>query len=782
MQIQDKQLEGKVGLVKCTEDAPVMLYSNRSMCLSGIIQDLKLGTRQRVIFQNSPDSLIPAEIEVTPTILELYPGEEGKEVVVRLSNLSLSPVKIYPHSILGELHVVDLVRKTTVNSILPSSTTESTTTDTFLDKIDFATSALNPDQLHTFKDFLNQWSPIFSHSDRDIGSISLVKHKIQLSDEIPFKQPHRRIPPGMYEEVKEHLHDLIEAGIIRRSHSPYVSPVVLARKKDNSLRMCVDYRMLNKKTIRDAYALPRIEEMLDNLAGSKYFSVVDMKSGYHQVSIEDSDIPKTAFTVGPLGFYEYVRLPFGLTNAPGTYQRLMQDCLGDLNWKICAIFIDDLIIFSRTYEEHIERLTQVFTKLREHGIKLAPKKCEFIQEKVRYLGHIVSEDGITTDPKKTDKVESWPVPTNVDELRKFLGFVGYYRRFIKDFSKTAKVLNDLLVGGPTVKKRGRAVKEKQKKEWKWEEAQKEAFQNLKTSLVQPPVLAYADFTQPFILHTDASGVGLGAVLYQKQDGFERVIAYASRSLTKAEKNYPAHKLEYLALKWAVTDKFHQYLFNNNFTVFTDNNPLTYILTTAKLDATGHRWLAALSNYNFSIKYRAGRKNMDADALSRMTENDYQEVSPDVMEAIRNSDTDEGYIQTVSMSHQVSPNMMTLTTPIVSLGEWERRQGEDPLLRQLCNDILNGRPARTKTGSPEEAALYRHYEHFVLKSGTLYRRTMVAGDEILQLVLPEAYRRLAIVGVHDDLGHQGRDRTIGLAQERFYWPKMTFQIEESSVCA
>ena len=204
----------------------------------------------------------------------------------------------------------------------------------------------------------------------------------------------------MFEEVKQHLHQLLASGVIRRSYSPWASPVVIARKPDNSLRMCIDYRLLNARTVKDSYALPRIEEIFDCLAGNKIFSVLDMKCGYHQVEIEEEHKPRTAFTVGPLGFYEYNRMGFGLTNSPATYQRLMEDCLGELHLKICMIYIDDLIIFSNSYEQHLERMRLVLNKLRENGLKLSPKKCKFFQPEVKYVGHIVSADGIKPDPDK----------------------------------------------------------------------------------------------------------------------------------------------------------------------------------------------------------------------------------------------------------------------------------------------------------------------------------------------------------------------------------------------
>nr|KAG5707461.1 hypothetical protein BaRGS_011965 [Batillaria attramentaria] len=312
--------------------------------------------------------------------------------------------------------------------------------------------------------------------------------------------------------------------------------------------------------------------------------------------------------------------------------RLMENVLGDLHMKTCLIYLDDLIIFSRTYEEHLERLKKVFQRLSEAGLKLAAKKCHLFQERVIYVGHQVSADGIAPDPEKTEVIRNWPTPTNPEAVRRFLGFAGYYRKFVKDFSKIAAPLTALMPV-PAKKQKGKRKSSHQQKPWQWGDDEEGAFQRLKTILSSPPVLGYADFSLPFKLHTDASGTGLGGVLYQHQDGVNRVIAYASRALSKSEKNYPAHKLEFLALKWAVTEKFKDYLYGSKFTVITDNNPLTYVLTTAKLDATGHRWLAALAAYDFDIKYRPGEHNVDADTLSRLPGRDEEYASGDVSSEI-----------------------------------------------------------------------------------------------------------------------------------------------------
>ena len=295
--------------------------------------------------------------------------------------------------------------------------------------------------------------------------------------------------------------------------------------------------------------------------------------------------------------------------------------------------------------------TRVLQRLRESGLKLSPKKCTFLQEKVKYIGHIVSKDGIEPDPAKIEKVTTWPRPTTPDEVRQFHGFIGYYRKFAKDFSKIAKPLIDLM---PVPKKKTRCrAKSPSTTSWIWGQLQENAFQQLKRQLQKPPILGFPQYNKPFELHTDASMLGFGAVLYQEQDNQKRVIAYASRGLSKSKKNYPVHKLEFLALKWAVTEKYHDYLYGNTFTVLTDNNPLTYVLTSAKLDATGHRWIAALASYNFSIMYRPGSSNADADGLSRLPgllgKNNVFNISTESVKAICNIQHVQPYVQCLLLS-------------------------------------------------------------------------------------------------------------------------------------
>ena len=326
--------------------------------------------------------------------------------------------------------------------------------------------------------------------------------------------------------------------------------------------------------------------------------------------MDEESKPLTAFTTGLLGFYKCKRMPFGLTNIPATLWRLMETCVGDLNLQWCIIYLDDIVIFFKDLDSHLKRLESVFQKLEEAGLKLKPSKYELFQWQISYMGHVISAQGIATDEGKIEAIKKWPIPTKVTEVQSYLGFTGYYHQLIPTFVHVAWPLHELILGDKAHKKKAGT--------W-WDSRCQQAFNDQKRLCTTTPILTYMDFTQHFKLHTDACGSGLGTVLYQTHEhGIDAVIAYASRSLTKTECHYPAYKLEFLALKWAVVKKLHEYLYGSTFDVYTDNNPLTYILATAKLDAASHCWVASLVNYNFQLFYWAGKTNIDADTLSRVS--------------------------------------------------------------------------------------------------------------------------------------------------------------------
>ena len=450
----------------------------------------------------------------------------------------------------------------------------------------------------------------------EMGHTRVVKHEIKLSNPVPFKDRYRRIPPHQYEEVRKHLNEMVRVGAIRRSQSPWASVVVLVRKKDGSLRFCIDLRKLTERTIKDAYSLPRIEDSLNTLNGAILFSSTDLKSGYWQVELSEESIPYTAFTVGPLGFFECVRMPFGLTNAPATFQRLMETCLGDMHLNWCIIYLDDVIVFSKDIPSHLERLRGVFTKLREAGLKL------------KLDGH------------------------------------------------------------------------------------------------------------EFILQTDASEKGLGRVLSQVgEDGKERVIAYASRTLKNSERNYSAHKLEFLALKWCVSERFHEYLYGRHFKVYTDNNPLTYILTSAKLDATGHRWVAALALYDFKLFYKAGKLNQAADALSRIEwgrgpEQDYEVMEEAVVKAILRGDKSGEIadipIPTLDGQAVVAKILNFSGTASMADRDWKVEQDNDPEIGPVLR-FLHGK-GEDPSGIAATKNIWRNKKNLVLKKGLLFKRVHLRGVE------------------------------------------------------
>ena len=361
------------------------------------------------------------------------------------------------------------------------------------------------------------------------------------------------------------------------------------------------------------------------------------------------------------------------------------------------------------------------------------------------------------------------------EVRSFMGFVSYYRRFIPNFSKVAKPLNQLLQnleGTPSQKKKIKVY---------WGPEQQEAFETLQKLCTESPILAYADFKAPFVLHTDASGDGLGAVLYQVQDGQKRVIAYASRSLSKSERNYPVHKLEFLALKWAITGKFHEYLYGSEFQVFTDNNPLTYLLTTAKLDATGHRWVAALSNYLFSITYKPGKGHVDADALSHIRWPEAMDIDTQTGHVVCNGvqaphgkveNTMPGGPSSGCIVSKQCPNRHDTNAMVSS-------QAKDPAIHQIIDSIQNKtiKHLKIQGDMPSELkALIRLKKQLLLKQGVLYRRVTPSDVKPrLQLILPPSHRNRAIEGCHDQVGHLGQDRVLELLRDRFYWPGMYIDV-------
>ncbi|GJZ25624.1 putative reverse transcriptase domain-containing protein [Tanacetum coccineum] len=411
----------------------------------------------------------------------------------------------------------------------------------------------------------------------------------------PVARAPYRLAPSEMKELSEQLQELSDKGFIRPSSSPWGAPVLFVKKKDGSFRMCIDYRELNKLTVKNRYPLPRIDDLFDQLQGSSVYSKIDLRSGYHQLRVREQDIPKTAFRTR-YGHYEFQVMPFGLTNAPAVFMDLMNRVCKPYLDKFVIVFIDDILIYSKNKEEHEEHLKAILELLKKEELYAKFSKCEFWIPKVQFLGHVIDCQGIHVDPAKIESIKDWASPKTPTEIRQFLGLAGYYRRFIEGFSKIAKPMTKLT---------------QKKVAFEWGDKQEAAFQTLKTKLCSAPILALPQGAENFIVYCDASHKGLGAVLMQN----EKVIAYASRQLKIHEKNYTTHDLELGAVVFALKIWRH-YLYGTKCTVFTDHKSLQHILDQKELNMRQRRWLELLSDYDCEIRYHPGKANVVADALSR----------------------------------------------------------------------------------------------------------------------------------------------------------------------
>ena len=814
----ESQLEALINLIQAPDDD--YLCSVRTPKRDTVIprgQAVKVSCRANtgpvltnvpVLFEPDELSQWPAELEIYETLKTVKKGSVSR-VAIEVHNTSDHDVTLPRRTLLGRLQ---LIKSVTPMEVKLASTADSKEPESqFADdlstgiregdtKSDAATpevdlTGLTMQQQEVVRKMLEEEAASFAKNDDDIGCIEDLQMDIDLSDSTPVQRNYVSIPRPLYQEVKHYIEDLLNKQFITKSRSSYSSPVVCVRKKDGTLRLCVDYRELNRRTTPDRHPIPRIQETLDSLGGNSWFTVLDQGKAYHQGFISPNSRPYTAF-ITPWGLYEWVRIPFGLTNAPANFQRYMEHCLGELRDEIAIPYLDDVIVFSKSFEEHVEHVRTVLRRLRQQGIKLKPRKCKLFRREVCFLGRIVSRDGYRVDPSGITAVTSLAEkkPSTVGEVRQLVGFLGYYRRYIPNFARLAKPLYELLnkpSQGVTPKNATRKSRNKKNGQLpsgtpiRWTETHQQSLNELIGYLTTPPIMAYPDYEKPFIVHTDACKDGLGAVLYQRQDGKIRVIAYSSRTLTAAEKNYHLHagKLEFLALKWAITEQFRDYLYYApEFTVYTDNNPLTYVLTSAKLNATSLRWVGELADFRFQIKYRPGKSNNDADTLSRLPLNieDYiqtccQGSSSEVVQAA---------ICSVRLQSQGDlPWLTALTDSITAIDvdynspsiqqhiDLRQAQELDPVISRVVHLVKTGKRPSVKESKGELREVQRmllEWNKLSLGSDNiLYRKTNLNQ----QVVLPRQLRLTIFKELHEDMGHLGVERVFDLAKSRFYWPNM-----------
>ena len=653
-----------------------------------------------------------------------------------IENSGLSHLQLEEGMRLGTLENVEQVdtwEESVPKAVVSTIAASQSNREELLEKLNLQVEHLSPEQIAQLTKLITRYANVFALNSQELGTTSLVKHVIDTGGHPPVRQPVRRTPFALRNKVDEMVQEMLAQDVIQPSQSPWASPVVLVKKKDGGMRFCIDYRRLNQVTKLDVFPLPRIDDTLDLLSGAKYFTTLDLASGYWQVCMDPDSQEKTAF-ITYSGLYEFKKMPFGLVNAPATFQRLMEIVLTGLARDGCMVYLDDVLVIGRTFDEHNKNLTKVLERLRSAGLTLKPTKCKFAQLQVSYLGHVISEEGVQTDPAKLQAVKEFPVPTNVKALRSFLGLASYYRRFIPQFARIAGPLHTLT---------------RKDVEFIWTPACQEAFERLRKLLASAPVLAYPDFKVPFILETDASIHGLGAVLAQIQgDGSVRPIAYASRSVQEHEKHYGVTELEGLGVVWAVKH-FRPYLYGHQCDIYTDHEALKSLLNTPQPSGKLARWGMAIQELDARILHRSGKHNANADALSRAP------VQQSKVEG-------EGSIcETVAVIQPASE------LPALQRGDKELKE----IIDFLESGILPSEEKQAKLITCTQS-------QYTLIDSVLYH---VEQDGSLRVIPPVGTREELFHQAHGGVygGHLGDKKVYSELQRHYWWPKMRSDINRWS---
>ena len=577
----------------------------------------------------------------------------------------------------------------------------------------------------TRKQLLHEYRDVFpTDLPSGLPPTRSVDHRIELKPgSAPTNRPTYRMSPTELDEVKKQIDQLMESGFIRPSKSPFGAPLLLVKKKDGTMRMCIDYRALNDITIKNSYPLPRIDELFDRLQGAKIFTKIDLRNGYHQIRIYSADVEKTAFR-SRYGHFEFLVLPFGLTNAPATFMQLMHDIFRPLLDRSVLVFIDDILVYSSNIEDHRRHVREVLELLRKNQLYAKASKCELIKSRVEFLGHMIDENGLHMTEDKVEAILKWPPLKSVSEVQSFIGLIGYYRKFIRMFSEIAAPLTELTQKG---------------KPFEWTSAQQQAFDALKKKVSEHPVLILPNPSLPYLVTTDASGFAVGATLSQDQGKGNQPIAFLSKKMLAAELNYPPHEQELLAIIVALKAWRH-YILGTKFNVATDHHSLIYLQTQPHLSARQTRWLEFLQQFDFKTEYKEGRTNVVADGLSRRP--DHKPIPIDSESATINSLS--------SSSIDVGAN---LREAIVQSYHTDKE----------CSELLSADRVKDQ---PADSSIHLHGGLLVNSSNRILIPS--SASSVKSLIFHECHD--APLG-----GHSGAAKTIDRISRRFIWKNMNEEI-------
>ena len=709
-----------------------------------------------VLFDSTGEAAKKANIHIARGVLEVDSCTDT--IPVKIVNTSNAPITLHENSILGELEPVQQDQLIEANSV-GVQIDELDVVGKFDDSapvvgiegVDLSHIS-NDEQRQSLMQLLKRFKHAFADPNLPPSRTQVVSHSINTGDSRPIAQQPYRKPHTEVKHEGEMIDKLLEQGVIRPSCSDWASPTVIVSKKDGTARFCVDYRRLNAVTVKDCYPLPRQDDTFDRLSPNKmhFISSLDCKDGYYHIPMSPNSIKKTAFT-SQHGLFEFVVMPFGVTGGPSTYQRMMDVLMSGLRFECVMVYLDDLIVFSNSFEKHLNDLEQVFKRLASANIKLKGSKCQFLKDEISFLGHIVSKEGISVDPVKVQKLLDLPIPKTLRELRAFIGLASYYRRFIPGFATISAPLNRLTKKGVSIDS--------------WNSVCTEAFNSLKHALISAPVLRSPDFTRQFTVYTDASEYGIGGILAQHDDdNNEYVVCYASRTMTKAERNYTVTEKEALAVVYALRH-FRPYLYGVTFRLVTDHSALRWLLDQKHAEGRIARWQLLLRDYDFTIEHRRGTQHGNADAMSRLvipvSDCEDEIALTSAVHAVNSQPVDEDAEQVVS------------APPLIDLS---RCQAEDKYLSAVLHFLSTQRV-------PEDEELARLCQledwdavFMMEENGVVKRVVKPKGGERMQLIaVPEFgnLRQTLLTQFHDSplSGHLGFDRTLDRIQRSYWWPNM-----------